>query len=188
MTAKQRSQEVKFIDCILSVLNKVEQLRERACEDFYVYGDKAREVWCTAGAMEDALIRECNLPDLDEILSRLVSAAESGMGFTGGPIVKSYMKIAFALWQVDYILRQTLTPKLRLMLDIIRADGFDGEYCPAEQMIGTCATAASTPSKIEGVAEGRGSMTAGRDDTPSPLRGTPPNLGGEFHGREGGAQ
>lgn len=135
MTAKQRSQEVKFIDCVLSVLNKVEQLRVRACEDFYVYGDKAREVWQTADAMEDALIEECKLPDLDGIITKVVDAAESGMGFTGGPIVKSYMKMAFAVWKIDNFLRQALTPKLRLMLDMIRADGYDGEYCPADQMV-----------------------------------------------------
>ena len=56
--------------------------------------------------------------------------------------------MAFAVWKIDNILRQTLTPKLRLMLDIIRADGYDGEYCPVDQMVDTRRAESEKPVSV----------------------------------------
>ena len=137
MRSKQRSQMIQYADRILGALNLVEILRENACSghDFGPESEKAVNLWRTAQAMEEAIIRENGLPNLQAILYKIMDAAESGMGFTGGPIVPSYMKSAFAIWEVEDIIRQAITPKLRILIDIIRADGFDLRYYPVDQMV-----------------------------------------------------
>jgi hypothetical protein len=135
MRARQRSQAIQFADRILGILNRVELMRKSACWDFYPYGKKAASLWRTAKGMEEVLIRENGLPDLDAILVEIEGVAETGFGVKGGTEFHSYMKSAIALWEIDLIVRRAITPQLRILLEIIAADGFDVDYCPVPQMV-----------------------------------------------------
>ena len=135
MTAKQRSQAIQYADRIVGALNRVELLRESACNEFYPYGEKACRLWRTAQRIEDAVIRENGLPDLDAILVEIADVASIGCGVQGGPAFHSYTKSVHALWDVERIVRKALATKFRLLLDIIEGDCCELEYYPVEQML-----------------------------------------------------
>ena len=137
MSAKQRSQAVQYANRILPVLNRVEMLRESACEDFNPYGRQAANLWRTAQEMEEILIRDNGLPNLDGVLESIMRTAEAYMGQTGGDVAApSYMKSAKALFEViDYVKRLMASKPLMQLLDMIYADGYEGRYSPCRKMM-----------------------------------------------------
>ena len=139
MNAKRRSAEIQYADRILGVLNRVELLRQSACTDFSST-EKAARIWRTAEAIEEAIIRENALPDVDAILHEIMDLADAGSGSTGGDVlVRSYVQSARALAQILLYLRDAVSPRLKLLLDLIWADGHTVSYgwdChPTRQMV-----------------------------------------------------
>ena len=142
MSAKRRSQEIQYADRILGALNHVESLRLNACSghDFGPSSEKAANIWRMAQAMEEAIIRENKLPDIDALLEKIFCKAETFTGEIGnGYRAHSYIKSAFALWEICFLLRRSMTPMLRLLLDLVSADGHFWEYtpdcCPTKAML-----------------------------------------------------
>ena len=142
MSAKRRSQEIQYADRILGALNHVESLRLNACSghDFGPSSEKAVNIWRMAQAMEEAIIRENKLPDIDAILEKICDKAEEYEGCIGnGYCTHSYIRSALALWEICMLLRRSITPTLRLLLDLVSADGYTWEYtpdcCPTKAML-----------------------------------------------------
>ena len=152
MRAKQRSQMIRYADRILGALNRVELLRECACsgQDFSPNSEKAVNLWRTAQAMEEAIIRENGLPDIDALLEKIFIAAETFTGMVGGDVkVHSYIKSAVSLFNVYEMLQDVMNPQLYTLLDIISADGHQMDYYPTRAMVEPKPTE-TAPAETEG--------------------------------------
>jgi len=152
MRSKQRSQMIQYADRILGALNLVEILRENACSghDFGPESEKAVNLWRTAQAMEEAIIRENGLPDIDALLEKIFTEAGTFTGMVGGEVrVHSYIKSAVSLFNVYEMLQDPMTPQLYTLLDIIHADGHQMDYYPTRAM-GKPKPTETAPAETEG--------------------------------------
>ena len=152
MRSKQRSQMIQYADRILGALNLVEILRENACSghDFGPESEKAVNLWRTAQAMEETIIRENGLPDIDALLEKIFTEAGTYEGMVGGEVrVHSYIKSAVSLFNVYEMLQDAMTPQLYTLLDIIRADGHQMDYYPTRAM-GKPKPTETPPAETEG--------------------------------------
>ena len=142
MASDRKSQIVLYADYIISTLNRVEQMRYEACcgLTFHPWHEKAVNLWRTAQAIEDAVIRENNLPDIRGLLEEINGISEECYGNTGADYgVHSYMRNAKALYDICVLLRKSLSPLLNELLDMASADGYSWEYsaecCPNREML-----------------------------------------------------
>ena len=138
--SKKRDNDTRHAERILSALNNVERIRKDACGEFHRYGETAHNLWQMAQGMEESIIRENNLPNIDEILMQIFNRAEECFGNIGnGYCTNSYMRSAYALWEICVIVKRSVTPMLDVLLDLISADGYKWEYlpecCPTKAML-----------------------------------------------------
>ena len=142
MSYRKESVRIQYADRILGALNRVEMLRLSASNghDFSLYGEQAARLWHTAQEMEKAIIRANSLPDIDAMLAKIMTEAETCSGCIGNEIlVHSYMRSAKSLaWIIAY-LEANITPFMRKLLELILADGFTvlyGAECfPTQKMV-----------------------------------------------------
>ncbi len=131
MNRKKSSVEIQYADRILSELNRVESLRYNACSgvDFSIQSEEAARLWHTAEAMEDVIIRENSLPDLDQILSKIMTWADTCTGMVGGDFpIHSYVASAKALWSIMMFVDMNVNRRMKKLLELIWIDGYTVTY------------------------------------------------------------